>query len=88
MKTYLFYIVGLVVLMACLAVSIQAHLLWPSIALGTVLLWLCASLYSRMNRLLYAYRETEKENEPSSVYITADGQTGELLSLSSWYYHE
>jgi hypothetical protein len=58
MKTYLLYIVGLAVLMACLAVSIQARLLWPSIALGVTWLWLCASLYSRMNRLLYAYRET------------------------------
>lgn len=63
MKTYLLYIVGLAVLMACLAVSIQACLLWPSIALGVTWLWLCASFYSRMNRLLYAYRETEKENE-------------------------
>ena len=63
MRTYLLYIVRLVALMACLAVSIHARLLWPSISLGAVLLWLCASLYSRMNRLLYAYRETEKENE-------------------------
>ncbi|MBR2234717.1 MAG: hypothetical protein IJ892_06635, partial [Prevotella sp.] len=28
-----------------------------------MLLWLCASLYGRMSRMLYAYRETEKENE-------------------------
>ena len=63
MRTYLLYIVRLVALMACLAVSIHARLLWPSISLGAVLLWLCASLYSRTNRLLYAYRETEKENE-------------------------
>ena len=63
MKTYLLYIIGLVALMAVLAVSIQAHLLWPSIALVVMLLWLCVSLYGRTGRLLYAYRETEKENE-------------------------
>ena len=63
MRTYLLYIVGLVALMACLAVSIHAHLLWPSITLGVALLWLSATLYSRMNRLFYAYHETEKENE-------------------------
>ena len=63
MKTYLLYIVGLVALMAVLAVSIQAHLLWPSIALVVMLLWLCVSLYGRIGRLLYAYHETEKENE-------------------------
>ena len=63
MKTYLLYIVGLVALMTALAVSIQAHLLWPSIALGVVILWLCVSLYGRIERLLYAYHETEKKNE-------------------------
>ncbi len=63
MKPYLLYIMGLMALVACLAVSIQSHLLWPSIALGVVLLWLCASLYGRMSRLHYAYHETEKENE-------------------------
>ena len=54
---------GIVVLVAVLSVSIQAHLIWPSIALGVLLLWLCASLYGRISRMLYAYRETEKENE-------------------------
>ena len=49
--------------MAMLALSIRAHLLWPSVALGVALLWLCLSLYGRIGRLLYAYRETEKENE-------------------------
>ena len=49
--------------MACLAISIHVHLVWPSIALAVMLLWLCASLYGRMSRMLYAYRETEKENE-------------------------
>lgn len=63
MKTYLLYIVGLVALMTALAVSIQTHLLWPSIALGVVILWLCVSLYGRIERLLYAYHETEKKNE-------------------------
>ncbi len=63
MKTYLLYIVGLVALTAALAVSIQSRLLWPSITLAVALLWLCVSLYGRMGRLLYAYRETEKDNE-------------------------
>ena len=63
MKTYILYIVGLVSLMAALALSIHAHLLWPSVALGVALLWLCLSLYGRIGRLLYAYRETEKESE-------------------------
>ena len=57
------YIVGMIALMAVLAVSIQAHLLWPSIALVVILLWLCVSLNGRTDRLRYAYRETEKENE-------------------------
>lgn len=63
MKNYLLYIVGLVALLAGLALSIKAHLLWPSIALGVALLWLCVSLYGRIERLLYAFHETEKENE-------------------------
>lgn len=63
MKTYLFYILTLIALMACLVFSIQAHLLWPSITLGIALIWLCTSLYGRIERLLYAYHETEKENE-------------------------
>ena len=63
MKNYLLYIVGLVALLAGLALSIKAHLFWPSIALGVALLWLCVSLYGRIERLLYAFHETEKENE-------------------------
>ena len=63
MKNYLLYIVVLVALLAGLALSIKAHLLWPSIALGVALLWLCVSLYGRIERLLYAFHETEKENE-------------------------
>lgn len=63
MKNYLWYILGLVALLAGLALSIKAHLLWPSIALGVALLWLCVSLYGRIECLLYAYHETEKENE-------------------------
>lgn len=51
------------ILMATLAFSIHAHLLWPSIALVVALLWLCVSLYGRIDRLRYAYHETEKENE-------------------------
>ena len=58
-----YYIFGIVALMAVLAVSIGAGLLWPSIALVVILLWLCVSLNGRTDRLLYAYRETEKENE-------------------------
>ena len=49
--------------MAALAITIHSHLLWPSIALVVALLWLCASLYVRIDHLRYAYRETEKENE-------------------------
>ena len=63
MRTYLLYIVGLVALTVVLAVSIQSRLLWPSVALAVALLWLCVSLNSRMERLRYAYRETERENE-------------------------
>ena len=63
MKTYLLYILGLLALLAGLALSIKAHLLWPSIALGVALLWMCVSLYGRIDRLRYAYHETEKENE-------------------------
>ena len=63
MKKYLLYIIGLAVLMAALAMSIRVHLFWPSIAVAVVLLWLCVSLYGRIGRLRYAYRETEKENE-------------------------
>ena len=69
MKTYLLYIMGLVVLMTCLAVSIHAHLIWPSIALIVALLWLCVSLYGRVERLLYAYHETEKGNEKLHVRL-------------------
>ena len=63
MKTYLLYILGLVALVAGLAVSIGAGLVWPSIALGVALVWLCAAMYGRIGRMRYAYRETEKENE-------------------------
>ena len=63
MKTYLLYIMGFVALMAVLAISIHAHLIWSSIALVVMLLWLCVSLYGRVGRLLYAYHEMEKENE-------------------------
>ena len=63
MKSFLSYIFGLVAIMAALAITIHSHLLWPSIALVVALLWLCASLYVRIDHLRYAYRETEKENE-------------------------
>ena len=61
MKTYLLFILGGIVLMACLTVSIHARLLWSSISLAIALLLLCVSLYSRIERLRYAYFETEKE---------------------------
>lgn len=60
MKRYIVIIVGL---MACLAVSIHAHLVWPSIALGVAVLLVCAVFFSRIDHLRYAYHETEKENE-------------------------
>ncbi len=63
MKTYLYYLLALLALLATLAISILSHLIWPSIALGIILLWVCVSLYGRIDRLFYAYRETEKENE-------------------------
>ena len=55
--------------MAALALSIKAHLLWPSVALGLALLWLCVSLYGRIERLRYAYHETEKENEKLHIRL-------------------
>ena len=76
-------ILGIVVLVAVLSVSIQAHLIWPSIALGVLLLWLCASLYGRMSRMLYAYRETEKENEKLHTRLTeAERQLQYLRQLT------
>ena len=79
----LYYIVGLVALMACLAVSIHASLLWPSIALAVALLWLCVSLYSRVGRLLYAYRETERENERlHALQVEAERQLLYLRQLT------
>lgn len=60
MKRYIVIIVGL---MACLAVSIHAHLVWPSIALGVAVLLVCAVFFSLIDHLRYAYHETEKENE-------------------------
>ena len=83
MKTYILYIVGLVALMAALALSIKAHLLWPSVALGVALLWLCVSLYGRIERLRYAYRETEKENEKLHIRLAeAERQLQYLRQLT------
>ncbi len=73
MKTYLLYIIGLMVLIVCLVVSIYARLIWPSIALCVVLLWQCVSLYGRIDRLRYAYHETEKENEKLQARLV-DGE--------------
>ena len=83
MKTYILYIVGLVALMAALALSIKAHLLWPSVALGLALLWLCVSLYGRIGRLRYAYHETEKENEKLHIRLAeAERQLQYLRQLT------
>ena len=83
MKTYILYIVGLVALMAALALSIKAHLLWPSVALGLALLWLCVSLYGRIERLRYAYHETEKENEKLHIRLAeAERQLQYLRQLT------
>lgn len=83
MKNYLLYIVGLVALLAGLALSIKAHLLWPSIALGVALLWLCVSLYGRIERLLYAFHETEKENEKLHIRLAeAERQLQYLRQLT------
>ena len=83
MKTYILYIVGLVALMAALALSIKAHLLWPSVALSLALLWLCVSLYGRIERLRYAYHETEKENEKLHIRLAeAERQLQYLRQLT------
>ena len=83
MKTYLLYIVGLMVLIVGLGVCINAHLLWPSIALIVALLWLCVSLFGRINRLRYAYHETEKENQKLHVRLAeAERQLQYLRQLT------
>ena len=83
MRTYLLYIAGIVALIACLVFSIQAHLIWPSIALGIALLWLCVSMYGRIDRLRYAYHETEKENEKLHVrLVDAERQLQYLRQLT------
>ena len=79
MKTYLFYIIGLMVLIVCLVVSIHVRLIWPSISLCVALLWLCVSMYGRIDRLRYAYHETEKENEKLQARLV-DGER-QLLYL-------
>ena len=69
--------------MAALALSIKAHLLWPSVALGLALLWLCVSLYGRIERLRYAYHETEKENEKLHIRLAeAERQLQYLRQLT------
>ena len=83
MKTYLLYIVGLMILIIGLVVCINAHLLWPSIALIVALLWLCVSLFGRINRLRYAYHETEKENQKLHVRLAeAERQLQYLRQLT------
>lgn len=83
MKTYILYIVGLVVLMAAMVLSIKAHLLWATIALIVAMLWLCVSLYGRISRLRYAYHETEKENQKLHVKLAeAERQLQYLRQLT------
>ena len=83
MKTYILYIVGLVVLMAAMVLSVKSHLLWASIALIVAMLWLCVSLYGRISRLRYAYHETEKENQKLHVKLAeAERQLQYLRQLT------
>lgn len=63
MKTYLLYIVGLVFLPLAIAACLFAHLPVTATAISLLLLGLCTSLYNRISRLRYSYRETERENE-------------------------
>ena len=63
MKTYLLYIVGLVFLPLAIAACLFAHLPVTATAISLLLLGLCTSIYNRISRLRYSYRETERENE-------------------------
>ena len=63
MKTYLLYIVGLIFLPLAIAACLFAHLPVTATAISLLLLGLCISLYNRISRLRYSYRETERENE-------------------------
>ena len=63
MKTYLLYIVGLIFLPLAIAACLFAHLPVTATAICLLLLGLCTSLYNRISRLRYSYRETERENE-------------------------
>ena len=63
MKTYLLYIVGLIFLPLAIAACLFAHLPVTATAISLLLLGLCTSIYNRISRLRYSYRETERENE-------------------------
>ncbi|MBR1790905.1 MAG: HAMP domain-containing histidine kinase [Bacteroidaceae bacterium] len=63
MKTYLLYIVGLISMPLAIAACLFAHLPVTATAISLLLLGLCISLYNRISRLRYSYRETERENE-------------------------
>ena len=63
MKTYLLYIVGLIFLPLAIAACLFEHLPVTATAISLLLLGLCISLYNRISRLRYSYRETERENE-------------------------
>ncbi|MBR0432374.1 MAG: HAMP domain-containing histidine kinase [Bacteroidaceae bacterium] len=63
MKAYLLYIIGLAVLPLAIAACLFARLPFTAIAFGLMLMGLCTSIYNRISRLRYSYRETERENE-------------------------
>ena len=83
MRTYLLYIIGLIVLPLAIATCLFAHLPVTAVAVGLLLSGLCFSLYGRINRLRYAYRETERENERLHTRVTeAERQLQYLRQLT------
>lgn len=83
MRTYLLYIIGLIVLPLAIAICLFAHLPVTAVAVGLLLSGLCFSLYGRINRLRYAYRETERENERLHTRVTeAERQLQYLRQLT------
>ena len=83
MRTYLLYIIGLIVLPLAIATCLFAHLPVTAVAVGFLLSGLCFSLYGRISRLRYAYRETERENERLHTRVTeAERQLQYLRQLT------
>ena len=62
MKSYLLYVLGIIALVAALAICLQYQLPFTTFAVGVMLLLLCLSLYGRISRLRFAYSETGQEN--------------------------